>query len=519
MLKISKKTSYGLQTLLYLGQANKVVSVTQIAQAEKIPQSFLEQIIHSLRKSGLVKAKRGASGGYQLAKPLVQISLGDLYRSLEDDVFLIECLSDAKTCPHFQNCNAKTGWQLLQTALLNTMDNIKLSQLLATKDEPPIYLDYAATTPVDPRVLQTMQPYFLQIYGNPASMHWAGQQASDAVEEARTFLAQAIGATAPEIIFTSSASESNNLALKGVALASKSKRKKIIISAIEHDCVLNSAQWLATQGFELVFAPVDQNGVLKISEFKKLLDENTLLVSLIHASNEIGSIQPIQKVGQLCQQAGALFHVDASQSFTKLPINVKQNQIDLLTTSSHKIYGPKGVGFLYKRQGVRLAPLIHGGGQEFKVRASTLNVPGIVGFAQAARIAFQERAIEAARIEKLRDKLIKQILLAVPHSYLNGHPKDRLYNNVNFRFEFIEGESLVLGLDLHGIAVSTGSACSSPKLEPSHVLLAIGLKPAQAQGSLRITLGRWTTEQEIDQLIKILPTVVTNLRAISPFKP
>lgn len=387
-----------------------------------------------------------------------------------------------------------------------------------TNNNQSIYLDYAATTPVDPDVVKAMLPYFDQNFGNPASIHSVGQSAHEAVAKARQQLAQAIKAQPEEIIFTSSATESNNLALKGTAQASLNNRKKIIISAVEHDCVFESANWLAKQGYELVIAPVDQFGLLKINELKKLLDNNTLLVSVIHASNEIGTIQPLAEIGQLCRANKTIFHVDGAQTYGKLAIDVQKMNIDLLTTSGHKLYGPKGIAFLYKNSNLKIKPLLHGGSQELGLRSSTLNVPGIVGFAKALKIAEKNKKTESQRIAQLRDKLSHEILKTVDHSYLNGHPKQRLYNNLNLRFDFIEGESLLLGLDQHGIAVSTGSACSSPKMEPSRVLLALGLTPVQAHGSLRISLGRWTTEQEIDKVIKILPKVVADLRAISPFK-
>ncbi len=391
-----------------------------------------------------------------------------------------------------------------------------------------IYLDYAATTPVDPAVTAAMAPYFTNHYGNPASLHWAGQAAEQAVSSARKILSQAIGAQPKEIIFTSSATESNNLALKGTAWAAHSpwadkassddSAKKIIISAVEHDCVYESAMRLSKQGFQVEILPVDADGKIKLDELKNLIDETVLLVSVIHASNEIGTIQPIAAVGQLCQEHGVTFHVDAAQTLGKINLDVNQMNIDLLTGSAHKIYGPKGIAFLYKKEELELTPLLEGGSQERGYRSSTLNVPGIVGFGHAVTIALQQQKQEKQRVSQLRKKLCTAILESVPNSYLNGHPEQRLYNNLNFRFDFIEGESLLVGLDQHGIAVSTGSACSSPKLEPSRVLLAMGLKPEQAHGSLRITLGRWTTEEEIDQVIEILPTVVAKLRKISPFK-
>jgi len=426
------------------------------------------------------------------------------------------------------------------------------------KTSKKIYLDYAATTPVDPRVVKAMLPYLSEKFGNTMSLHLFGQEAKGALEESREVVADLIGAKPNEIIFTSSATESNNLALKGIAIASlggpafakASAGKHIIISSIEHPCVMESAKWLETQGFKITRLPVDKYGLVDPNDVKKEIGKDTILVSIIHASNEIGTIQPIEKIGKICREKGVYFHTDAAQSFGKIPIDVNKMNIDLLTASSHKMYGPKGAACLYVREGihpvkspprsrggvaagefngVKIEPLIHGGGHEFGLRSSTINVPAIVGFAEAVKICKSVMEKESQRLTKLRDKLIKGVLEKIPDSYLNGppphkategqsHPKKRLPNNVNFSFDFVEGESLVIQLDLLGIAASTGSACSSEKLEPSHVLLAIGLRPEQAHGSLRLTLGRWTKEKDIDYVLKVLPGIIKKLRKISPFK-
>lgn len=373
-----------------------------------------------------------------------------------------------------------------------------------------IYLDYAATTPVDPQVAKAMQPYLSQKFGNTMSLHSFGQEAKLALEKSRETIAGLINAKPNEIIFTSSATESNNTVLKGIAL----KGKHIIISSIEHPCIMESALWLEKQGNKVTRLKVDKQGLVNPKDVEKAIRKDTVLVSIIHASNEIGTIQPIDEIGKLCKKKGVYFHTDASQSFGKIPIDVKN--IDLLTASSHKIYGPKGSALLYIRNGTRITSLLHGGGQETGFRGSTVNIPAIVGFAKAVELAKKEMAKENKRLAGLQDKLIKGIL-KIDKSYLNGHPKKRLANNVNVRFSFIEGESLTIQLDLKGIAVSTGSACSSSKLEPSHVLLAIGLRPEQAHGSLRISLGKETTEKDIDYLLKVLPKIVNQLRKISPY--
>jgi cysteine desulfurase len=379
-----------------------------------------------------------------------------------------------------------------------------------------IYLDYAATTPVDPRVMKAMLPYFMEKFANPMSLHSFGQEAKLALEESRKKIADFMGALPKEIIFTSSATESNNLALKGIVSAYKGKH--IIISPIEHPCIAETGEWLEKQGVLLDRLRADKYGLIDLEDLKNKITKDTVLVSVIHASNEIGTVQPIEKIGKICREKGVLFHTDASQSFGKMPFDLRKMDIDLLTASSHKMYGPKGIALLYVRDGVKIDPILHGGGQERGLRSSTSNIPSIVGFAKACEIAKREMRKDDSRIGKLRDKLISRILEDIPGSHLNGHPTKRLANNVNIRFDFIEGESIIVQLDLLGIAASTGSACSSAKLEPSHVLMATGLKHQEAHGSLRISLGKWTKESEINYLLKVLPSVVGKLRRISPFK-
>ncbi|MBP8590962.1 cysteine desulfurase NifS [Candidatus Shapirobacteria bacterium] len=380
-----------------------------------------------------------------------------------------------------------------------------------------IYLDYAATTPVDKRVLEAMRPFWRQKFGNSTSLHFFGQEAQEALEESRQTLAQAINADPEEIIFTSSATESNNFALKGVAFANRQKGRHLLISAIEHHCVLESANWLKSQGFEIEKISVNHEGLVSPREVEAKIKKDTILVSVMHANNEIGTVEPIGKIGKICRERGVYFHTDAAQTLGKIPLDVKKENIDLLTASSHKIYGPKGAACLYIRKGVNIEPLLHGGGQEFGKRSSTVNVPAIVGFAKAVNIALKNMDEENKEISRLRDKLIKGVLKTIPGAHLNGHPTKRLANNANFWFEFVEGEAIIFELDRYGIAASTASACSSPKLEPSHVLLACGLAPQEAHGSLRLSLGRWTTEEEIDKVLAVLPQVIAKLRRVSPF--
>ena len=380
------------------------------------------------------------------------------------------------------------------------------------------YLDYAATTPVDPRVLKAMLPYFTEKFGNSVSLYNFGQEAKKTLEKTRLTIAKALNVkNQDEIIFTSSATESNNLAIKGIAFANQDKGKHIIISSIEHDCVLNSSKWLEKRGFKITKIKVNKYGVIDPMDVERAIRKDTILVSIIHGSNEIGTIEPIEQIGKICEKKKVYFHTDASQSFGKIPLDVQKMKVDLLTASSHKIYGPKGAALLYVKSGTKIEPLIHGGGHEFGLRSSTVNVPAIIGFGKAVEICEKEMKKESKRQIKLRDKLINGILKKIPDSHLNGHPTKRLPNNTNFWFSYIEGESIIMDLNSYGIAASTGSACSSEKLEPSHILLACGLRPEQAHGSLRLTIGRWTREQDINYLLKILPKTIKRLKKISPY--
>lgn len=376
-------------------------------------------------------------------------------------------------------------------------------------------MDYAATTPVDPRVFEVMEPYFSKEYGNTMSIHKFGRRAKEILIECREKVANLMNAESNDFIFTGSATESNNMVIKCIASANKNKGKHIVISSIEHHCILEPAKWLEKQGFKITRLPVDKYGIVQFDDLEKAIRKDTILVSIIHANNEIGTIQDIEKIGQLCKRKNVYFHSDASQSFGKIPIDVKKMNVDLLSVSSHKMYGPKGVGGLYIKKGVKIEPLLHGGGHEFNKRSSTINIPGIVGFAEAAKIQKKEMVSDSKKQIKLRDRLIKNILL-IEDSYLNGHPTNRLPNNANFWFDFIEGESLLMFLDMNGVFASTGSACSSNELNASHVLLALGLNPQQAQGSLRLSLGKYNTTKEIDYVFKTVKNGVEKLRKISP---
>jgi cysteine desulfurase len=379
-----------------------------------------------------------------------------------------------------------------------------------------IYLDHAATTPVERRVIDAMMPYLDRDFGNASSLYHHGQQAMLALEDARKNVARLINADPDEIVFTSGGTESDNTAVIGVAMAKKEEGKHIITTKIEHHAILETCRYLEKRGFSVTYLDVDGHGMVDPEDVERSITDKTILVSVMHVNNEIGTVEPVGEIGKMCRKNGVYFHTDAVQGFGKIPIDVKSMDIDLLTASSHKIYGPKGVGILFMRKGISIEPLMHGGNHEKRMRAGTENIPGIVGFGKACMIAGKDMRSEAERLTGLRKELVKGIL-EIPGSYLNGHPEKRLPGNANFRFEGIEGEALVLRLDAVGIEASTGSACSSRELKPSHVLTSIGLRPEQAHGSLRITLGRGTTKQDIGYVIKTLPGVIKDLRRISPF--
>jgi len=379
-----------------------------------------------------------------------------------------------------------------------------------------IYLDYTATTPTHPEVVKAMLPYFTDAFGNPSSIHSYGQEAKGAIEEARDKVAALIGAQGEEIIFTSGGTEADNFAIKGVAYANEPKGNHIITSSIEHHAVIETCKFLERRGFRVTYLPVDEYGLVDPNDVKKAITNKTILISVMHANNEIGTIEPIAEVGRIAREAGIYFQTDAVQTVGHIPVDVNDLGVDLLSMSAHKLYGPKGIGALYIRKGTKLVPFMHGGEQEGRRRASTENVPGIVGFGKAVELAQQEMDEEAKQLTYLRDRLINSLLQKIDHTRLNGHPLKRLPNNVNVSVNFVEGESMLLNLDLEGICASTGSACSSSSLEPSHVLLAMGLPPEQAHGSLRFSLGKWTTEEDIAQVLEVLPRVVAKLRAMSP---
>jgi cysteine desulfurase len=377
-----------------------------------------------------------------------------------------------------------------------------------------IYMDHSSTTPVDAAVAEAMLPYFSERFGNPSSLYSIGREARRAMEDARANVADMIGAKKEEIIFTGSGTESDNLAIKGLVYRNRKKGDHIITSSIEHHAVLHTCKYLETQGFKVTYLPVSKEGLVNPEDVEDAITSKTILITIMHANHEIGTIQPVEEIGKLAKEKDIPFHTDAIQTAGNLPLNVDTIGVSLLSMSAHKMYGPKGVGALYVRKGTGLEPLMHGGGHERDIRSGTENVPGIVGFGKAAQLA-KERLSEATKISMLRDSLIKGVL-EIKDSFLNGHLEKRLPNNVNIRFSFIEGESMILNLDMKGVAASTGSACSSKSLEPSHILLAIGLRHEEAHGSLRFTLGRGNTQEDVDYVVSVLPEIVNKLRKMSP---
>ena len=397
-----------------------------------------------------------------------------------------------------------------------TKNNNTGAQLLSNHR---VYLDHSASNPIDSRVLDAMLPYFREHFGNPSSTHSLGQEALEALEESRRNVANLIGAKPSEIIFTSGATESINMAIRGAAFRNRNKGDNILYSAIEHMAVLNTTKYLVRQGFRGTSIPVDNTGVIDRDALSKSVCDKAVIVSLMYANGEIGTIEPVREAAEIVHEAGALLHVDAVAAACQIPIDVKRDGMDFLTISSNELYGPKGVGALYVKEGAKIEPLIQGGGQEKGLRSGTENVPGIVGMGKASEIAKAEMNPESERLTALRERLIEGTLENIRESHLNGHRTQRLPNNANLRFSYIEGESLILSLDMEGIQVSSASACTSKTLEPSHVLLAIGLRHEEAHGSIAFTFGRENVLSDVDHVLSVLPPIVKRLRMISPLTP
>ncbi|MEO0293324.1 MAG: cysteine desulfurase NifS [candidate division WOR-3 bacterium] len=381
-----------------------------------------------------------------------------------------------------------------------------------------IYLDHNATTPVDKRVLLAMFPYFSEKYGNPSSIYRLAKESELAKEKAREKVAALINAKPYEIFFTGSGTESDNFAIKGISFANKDRGNHLITSKIEHPAVLNTFKWLEKQGFEVSYIGVDKYGIVDLDELKDTIKDKTILISIMHANNEVGTIQPIKEIAKIAKERNIYFHTDAVQTVGKIPIDVEDLGVDLLSLSAHKLYGPKGVGALYIKKGIKIDSLLHGGHQERNKRAGTENVPGIVGLGVAAEIALEE-IDKRVEIKKLRDKLEKGLLELIDEIIINGHPEKRLEGTLNLCVKYVEGESMLLQLDYYGIAASSGSACTSASLEPSHVLTAMGIPPEIAHGSLRFSFGRENTEEEVDKVLEVLPPIVDKMRKMSPLYP
>jgi len=385
-----------------------------------------------------------------------------------------------------------------------------------SKNIKRIYLDYAATTPVHPSVSKAVNPFFSRIFGNPSAVHYHGRKARQAMDSSREKVARFIGVESDCLFFTSGGTEANNLALSGIAHANRNKGNHIITSAIEHHAVLEVCHSLEGSGFQVTYLPVDKFGIISPEDVENAITDKTILISVMLANNVIGTIQPISEIGKIARKKGVYLHTDAVQAAGHIPVSVDDLGVDILSMSAHKLYGPKGIGALYIKKGTRIAPILYGGGQENRMRSGTENVPCIVGFGRAAELASEEMKQENERVIKLRDNLIKNTLSSVPFSHLNGHSEKRLPNNSNFSFEFIEGEWLCSRLDDRGISASTGSACSSASHAPSYVLKEIGRSPELCHGSLRLTLGKWTTDEEINHILNVLPEVIAGIRSSSP---
>ncbi|NPV72969.1 MAG: cysteine desulfurase NifS [Pelotomaculum sp.] len=379
-----------------------------------------------------------------------------------------------------------------------------------------VYFDHGVTTPLDPAVLEEMLPFLKEQFGNPSSFHWFGRPVRKAVEEAREKVAAAIGADPKEIVFTSGGTESVNIAIAGAVAANRNKGNHIITCTVEHHCSLNTCKGLARQGYEVTFVPVDSCGMVNVEQIASAITDRTILINIMHANNEVGTIQPAAEIGRLARERGIIFHTDACASFGKIPVNVEEMGADLLSVSAHKVYGPKGCGALYIRKGTRWSPVFHGGAQERLRRSGTENVPGIVGFGKAAEMAVAGLEEESSRLKVLRDRVIRGVLGRFEHVQLTGHPEKRLPNHASFCFKFIEGESMLLSLDMQGVAASSGSACTAGSMEPSHVLTSMGISPVDAYGSLMVTLGKGNSEEEVDYFLETLEPIVKKLREMSP---
>jgi cysteine desulfurase len=528
-MKLSTKGRYGVKAMVDLAiyYGGEPVSIKAIAERQDISEYYLEQLFSQLRKSGLVNSVRGALGGYVLNKPPTEIRIYDIMDILEGSVEISECVEE-KTCVNIDCCATRLLWIKIKDSIDEVLKSTTLADIVVdyqkmkgntggtAMDNNHVYMDYAATTFVKPEVAAEMSPYSQEYFGNPSSIYSISRETQLGIERARERVAKALHAEKDEVYFTGGGSEADNWALKGVAFANKQRGNHIITTKIEHHAILHACQFLERNGFEVTYLPVDEYGFVNPEELQRAITEKTILVSVMFANNEIGTIEPIQEIGRICREKKILFHTDAVQAVGHVPVDVKELNIDLLSLAAHKFYGPKGVGALYIRKGVKIENLIHGGGQERGRRAGTENIAGIVGLGKAIELAVAEMTSENNRLVRLKNRLIEG-LLKIPYTKLNGPVDDRrLAGNVNVCFRFIEGESILLLLDSVGIFASSGSACTSGSLDPSHVLMAIGVPVEIVHGSLRLTMGYGTTDKDVDRVLTALPGIVERLRNMSP---
>ncbi len=515
-MKMSTKARYGLYACIKLAEkyGEDFVSTVDLANETGVSDGYLEQIIAMLKKGGIIISQRGANGGHKLADKPINISVGKVLRCVEDNLEIVDCING--NCESRCTCSSRGLWKSLYDHINLYLDGISLQQLVNVDENKRIYLDHAATTPLDPDVLRVMLPYMTDNYGNSHSQHFFGRDALAGVDRARKQVADAIHALPGEIYFTGSGTEADNWALKGIALERANKGKHIIVSAIEHHAILNSAEWLKNNGFDVTFLPVDNYGRVSPETLKQAMRPDTTLVSVMFANNEVGTIEPIAELAKVVHEGNAVFHVDAVQAMGVIDIDVKALGIDMLSMSAHKFYGPKGVGALYIKNGLRIQNLIVGGGQERSMRGGTTNTAGVVGMGEALEKAVLNLNKNNEYVKSLRDHFVERVTSEIPYVRYNGHPTERLPGNASFSFEFVEGESILMLLDFAGIAVSSGSACSSGSLDPSHVLMAMGVPIEVSHGTIRFSFGKHNTMEQVDYTVDKLKEIIERLRMMSP---
>lgn len=514
-MKLSSKARYGLKACLALAENyndERPLSLPVFSAKAGVSEAYMEQIVVFLRKAGVIESVRGPVGGYYLTKPPKEVKVGEVLRALEGGLEFIDCINSP--CEGGGDCKARMVWSRIYKNMNLVLDSFTLDDLLR---EPKryVYLDHSATTALDEEVLSKMLPYFTEKYGNASSQHGMGRDAAVAVDKARRQVADAINAKPSEVYFTSGGSESDNWAIKGIAHAYKERGRHIITSEFEHPAVLNAMKQLEADGFEISYLKSSAEGYVSAEELEELIRPDTILVSVMYVNNEIGTIQPIPELARIAHASGAFFHTDAVQAMGSLPIDVKAQDIDMLSMSAHKFYGPKGVGCLYLKSGVKLDKLIAGGGQERSRRGGTTNTPAIVGMGFALEKAVKNMAAYNERLSLLRDTFAELVKKEIPFARYNGG-SHRLPGNAHFSFKYIEGESILFTLDLAGICASSGSACSAGSLEASKTILSLGVPEGEVHGSIRFTFGRENTIDDVYYTVEKLKETVERLRAMSP---